>query len=101
MTKWIDVYNNKDGSYMHSIAKTDENVANYVASLTPSQQVKLVDPWTDLLLLTTIGNFIDFIPDQLWYIEKLAHIVLPKQLGYSPIEPVATFDKDTMEDINL
>lgn len=100
MTQQIDVYDNRDGSYLHSIVQTNENIANYVASLSPSQQVKLVESSTDNLILTTIGNFIDFVPNKQWFTQSLSTLILPKQLGVTPIELVTTFDKYAMEDID-
>lgn len=98
MTQQIDIYTEKDGSYMHSIVQTDENIANYVASLSPSQRVKLVELSTDNLILTTIGKFIDFVPNKQWFMQSLSPLILPKQLGETPIEPVTTFDKYAMKD---
>lgn len=98
MTPYIDVYSHTNGDYLHSFEQTTENIANYVANLLPSDNIKLVETLTDNLVLTTMGNFIDYVPDKHWFTLTLSPIILPKQLGSSPIVPITTFDKYAMED---
>lgn len=93
MTQWIDVYNNKDGSYMHSIIHTDENMADYVASLTPSQHVKLVEATTDALILSTVGNFLDFLVHRELLEKSFLPILACKQQGIFPTKPVTVYNR--------
>lgn len=64
----IDIYH--EFTYIGSFEKTDENIINYVASIPPYKNILLVDYATDDTLLTTIGNFLDYVPDQEWLRKK-------------------------------
>lgn len=62
--KIIDSYDQRTMQYLGSFDYTDENIINYVASLPPYQSVRLVDFASDELVLTTMGNFLDYVGDK-------------------------------------
>lgn len=75
MIKVYDIENNK---YIGKFPGTLENIANFVASLDFS--AKLVDESTDNLVLTTIGNFLDEVPNQKFR-NQLVNLLIPKQMS--------------------
>ncbi|WP_071870238.1 hypothetical protein, partial [Enterococcus gallinarum] len=60
----IDIYH--EFTYIGSFENTNENIINYVASIPPYKNILLVDFTTDDTVLTTIGNFPDYVSDQKW-----------------------------------
>ncbi|BFQ96359.1 hypothetical protein [Enterococcus cecorum] len=58
----IDIYH--EFTYIGSFENTNENIINYVASIPPYKNILLVDFTTDDTVLTTIGNFPDYVSDQ-------------------------------------
>jgi len=60
----IDIYH--EFTYIGFFEKSNENIINYVASIPPYKNILLVDFATDETVLTTIGNFLDYVPDQEW-----------------------------------
>ncbi|MDC4249087.1 hypothetical protein [Enterococcus faecium] len=76
----IDCYNQQTSEYLGSFEHTNENIINFVAGLTPFQSVRLVERTTDTLILTTIGNFLDQVPDQQW-LQKILPVLIAKQTG--------------------
>lgn len=88
----IDVYDERSGLYICSFERTEENILNYVASRAPFDNVRLVELASDDLVLTTIGNFLDYVPDQNW-LEKIRPNLISKQMsGVCPIS-VKTFNR--------
>jgi len=49
---------------MWSFEYTDKNFVNYVAAIPQFKFIRLVELSSDEVVLTTIGNFLDYIPDQ-------------------------------------
>ena len=88
--KVIDIYH--EFTYIGSFEKTDENIINYVASIPPYKNILLVDYATDETLLTTIGNFLDYVADQAWLRNILPQLI-EKQTGNLPIDPVQIFNR--------
>ena len=88
--KVIDIYH--EFTYIGSFEKTDENIINYVASIPPYKNILLVDYATDETLLTTIGNFLDYVADQVW-LRKISPRLIEKQTGNLPIEKVQVFNR--------
>lgn len=86
----IDIYH--EFTYIGSFEKTDENIINYVASIPPYKNILLVDYATDDTLLTTIGNFLDYVPDQEWLRKNLSRLI-EKQTGKIPIEEVPIYNR--------
>ncbi|MGM0328567.1 hypothetical protein IGI79_000366 [Enterococcus sp. AZ084] len=62
--KLIDLYDNNRLKYMWSFEYTDKNFVNYVAAIPQSKFIRLVELSSDEVVLTTIGNFLDYVPDQ-------------------------------------
>ena len=60
--KLIKVYELATMEYKGKFPNTIENIADFVASLT--YDAKLVDEQTDTTILTTIGPFLDEVPNQ-------------------------------------
>lgn len=83
----IDIYNERTLEYLGSFEHTNENIINFVAGLTPFQSVRLVERTTDTLILTTIGNFLDQVPDQQW-LQEILPVLIAKQTGQLVIEAV-------------
>ncbi|MCJ0587989.1 hypothetical protein MMI99_08310, partial [Enterococcus cecorum] len=65
---------------------------NYVASIPPYKNILLVDFTTDDTVLTTIGNFPDYVSDQKW-LKTILPKLIEKQTGKLPIEKVHIFDR--------
>ena len=53
---------------------------------------KNVDFATDDTVLTTIGNFLDYVPDQEW-LKTILPQLIEKQTGNLPIEKVIIFNR--------
>ncbi|MGG5373386.1 hypothetical protein [Enterococcus sp. AZ196] len=88
----VDVYDNRTMRYICSFEQTEENILNYVASRAPFDHVRLVERVSDDLILTTIGFFLDRVPDQNW-LERIIPRLISKQMkGVSP-DQVKTFDR--------
>jgi len=62
--KLIDLYDNNRLKYMWSFEYTDKNFVNYVAAIPQFKFIRLVELSSDEVVLTTIGNFLDYVPDQ-------------------------------------
>lgn len=90
--KLVDVYDNQTMKYICSFEHTEENILDYVASRAPFDHVKLVDLSSDNLILTTIGNFLDHVPDQDWLAEIQSRLI-SKQMGGADPEAVKTFNR--------
>lgn len=93
----IDVYDEKSLIYIDSFKNTNQNIINYVASLLPYENRRFVDASSDQLLLTTIGNFLDYVPDQEW-LKEIQESLIRKQLGYDSIEQVNVFNRFELEE---
>lgn len=85
----VDVYDNQSGEYICSFEQTEENILNYVASRSPFEHVRLVEMASDNLILTTIGNFLDYVPDQDW-LDDIRNSLISKQMSGIDPESVKT-----------
>lgn len=96
-TNYIDVYLQSDDSseliYLHSFEHTDLNIANYVANLPIFGAYILKDPSTGETILTTIGNFLNRVPNQTWLQTTLHPLLVPRQLNSKLREPVELVEK--------
>lgn len=90
--EYIDVYNEVTLEYIGSFENTNQNIVNYVVGLLPFENRRLIDYSSDEIVLTTIGNFLDHVPDQLW-LEEIRLLLIAKQMGKVPIEKVKLFDR--------
>ena len=88
----IDVYDEVTLEYIGSFENTKQNIVNYVAGLLPFENRRLIDYSSDEIVLTTIGNFLDYVPHQLW-LEEIRPLLIAKQMGKVPIEKVKLFDR--------
>lgn len=93
----IDVYDEKSLIYIGSFKNTNQNIINYVASLLPYENRRFVDASSDQLLLTTIGNFLDYVLNQEW-LKEIQESLIRKQLGYDSIEQVNVFNRFELEE---
>lgn len=94
--KIIVSYDQRTMQYLGSFDYTDENIINYVASLPPYQSVRLVDFASDELVLTTMGNFLDYVGDKKW-LEKILSKLIAKQTGEEPINAIQLFNRYEQE----
>ncbi len=78
--------------YIGSFENTNQNIIDYVAGLLPFDNRRLIDYSSDEIVLTTLGNFLDHVPDQLW-LEEIRSLLIAKQMGKVPIEKVKLFDR--------
>lgn len=83
----VDCYDRNTHDYLGSFEQTNENIVNYVAGLSPFQSVYLVEQLTDTLILSTIGNFLDQVPNQQW-LQQILPLLIAKQTGESPMKSV-------------
>ena len=88
----IDVYDEVTLEYIGSFENTNQNIIDYVAGLLPFDNRRLIDYSSDEIVLTTLGNFLDHVPDQLW-LEEIRALLIAKQMGKVPIEKVKLFDR--------
>ncbi|MGT4665809.1 hypothetical protein ACVTYA_13595 [Enterococcus hirae] len=88
----IDIYNERTLEYIGSFEKTDKNIINFVASMPPHKNIRLIECSTDNLILTTIGNFLDYVPDQEW-LRKILPRLIEKQTANLPIEKVIIYNR--------
>lgn len=84
----VDCYDRNTHDYLGSFEQTDENIVNYIAGLSPFQSVYLVEQLTDTLILSTIGNFLDQVPNQQW-LQQILPLLIAKQTGESPMKSVS------------
>lgn len=84
----VDCYDRMTKEYLGSFEQTNENIVNYVAGLSPFQSVCLVEQLTDILILSTIGNFLDRVPNQQW-LQQILPLLIAKQTGERPIKSVS------------
>lgn len=94
--KIIDVYDEVTLEYIGSFENTNQNIIDYVAELLPFENRRLIDYSSDEIVLITIGNFLDHVPDQLW-LEAIRPLLIAKQMGKVPIEKVKLFDRYEQE----
>lgn len=90
--KLIDIYDNISLKYMGSFEQTDENIINYVAAIPQFKFIRLVELSSDEIVLTTIGNFLDYVPDQNW-LEKIRPSLIAKQMKEDVIDEVVIIDR--------
>src|SRR5699024_2433320 len=88
----IDVYDEVTLEYIGSFENTNQKIIDYVAGLLPFDNRRLIDYSSDEIVLTTLGNFLDHVPDQLW-LEEIRSLLIAKQMGKVPIEKVKLFDR--------
>lgn len=88
----IDVYDEVTLEYIGSFENTNQNIIDYVAGLLPFDNRRLIDYSSDEIVLTTLGNFLDHVPDQLW-LEEIRSLLIAKQMDKVPIEKVKLFDR--------
>ncbi|MCO5478346.1 hypothetical protein ACK4CS_01245 [Enterococcus gallinarum] len=84
----VDCYDRTTKEYLGSFEQTNENIVNYVARLSPFQSVYLVEQLSDTLILSTIGNFLDQVPNQQW-LQQILPLLIAKQTGERPINSVS------------
>ncbi|EGP4892267.1 MULTISPECIES: hypothetical protein [Enterococcus] len=94
--KIIDVYDEVTLEYIGSFENTNQNIIDYVAGLLPFENRRLIDYSSDEIVLTTIGNFLNYVPDQLW-LEEIRPLLIAKQTGEVSTKKVKLFDRYEQE----
>ncbi|EGP4917816.1 hypothetical protein DQ184_12965 [Enterococcus faecium] len=92
----IDVYDEVILEYIGSFENTNQNIIDYVAELLPFENRRLIDYSSDEIVLTTIGNFLNYVPDQLW-LEEIRPLLIAKQTGEVSTKKVKLFDRYEQE----
>ncbi|MCC4054103.1 hypothetical protein [Enterococcus faecium] len=92
----IDVYDEVTLEYIGSFENTNQNIYDYVAELLPFENRRLIDYSSDEIVLTTIGNFLNYVPDQLW-LEEIRPLLIAKQTGEVSTKKVKLFDRYEQE----
>ncbi|EGP4915284.1 MULTISPECIES: hypothetical protein [Enterococcus] len=92
----IDVYDEVTLEYIGSFENTNQNIIDYVAELLPFENRRLIDYSSDEIVLTTIGNFLNYVPDQLW-LEEIRPLLIAKQTGEVSTKKVKLFDRYEQE----
>ncbi|EGP4846573.1 hypothetical protein OUS02_002214 [Enterococcus faecium] len=92
----IDVYDEVTLEYIGSFENTNQNIIDYVAGLLPFENRRLIDYSSDEIVLTTIGNFLNYVPDQLW-LEEIRPLLIAKQTGEVSTKKVKLFDRYEQE----
>ncbi|HHJ5066862.1 TPA: hypothetical protein ACQK1M_002094 [Enterococcus hirae] len=92
----IDVYDEVTLEYIGSFENTNQNIIDYVAGLLPFENRRLIDYTSDEIVLTTIGNFLNYVPDQLW-LEEIRPLLIAKQTGEVSIKKIKLFDRYEQE----
>lgn len=80
----LDVYLNNE--LVGKIENEVETIANLVAGATPYDNYKLIDCF-DVLILSTIGYFLDSVKDESFR-KELMPLLVPLQMGGEEIKPV-------------
>lgn len=73
---------------MGRIANQTDVIANIIVNLYPDERCKIVDIADDDLLLTTIGNFLDNVPNKKWLKGMLLSELISLQMGEKELQPV-------------
>lgn len=81
----ISVY--ETGLFIGNIENNTKEIANLVAGASPYHKYSLVDSHFKLIL-TTIGSFLDNVPNQQWLQKELLPILVPLQTGQEEIQEV-------------
>lgn len=81
---YLKVY--KNGVFIGEIQKDTEIIANLVGSAYPDENLTLVNS-LDEVVLTTIGDFLDSVPDKKW-LNELTSYLIPIQMGEDDLMPV-------------
>lgn len=92
----IDVYDEVTLEYIGSFENTNQNIIDYVAELLPFENRRLIDYSSDEIVLTTIGNFLNYVPDQLW-LEEIRPLLIAKQTGEVSTKKVKLFNRYEQE----
>ncbi|OJF96193.1 hypothetical protein [Alkalibacterium sp. 20] len=82
--KYLNVY--KNGVFVGKIEEQTKIIANLVASVSPIDKLTLVNAF-DEIVLTTIGYFLDSVPDKIW-LQELSTFLVPMQMGEDDLFPV-------------
>lgn len=86
----------KNGRNEHIIEHSTEQIAAYIARVDPHNKYEFRDSKGELLC-TTIGNFLDRVPNQKWLVEELQPILVEMQFNEIEIPKVPIY---TREQIN-
>jgi len=70
------VYDNQ--GFVKEIENSTEAIATTVANANMFDNLTITDNF-DNLILTTIGSFLDKVPNQEWLVNELLPILIPKQ----------------------
>lgn len=81
---YLKVFNNN--VLVGEIERDTEIIANLVGSAYPDEKLVLVDN-LDQIVLTTIGDFLDSVPDKEW-LQDLSTYLIPLQMGEDDLFPV-------------
>lgn len=88
------------GNYRDNIylSPSTENICAFVAGLRPHENYK-IDDCNLNIILTTLGNFLDKVPDQEYCVEELHPCIIPMQLGEVEIPEVEKVTAEEYEDL--
>lgn len=86
--KLIGLYDNNRLKYMWSFEYTDKNFVNYLAAIPQFKFIRLVEE----IVLTTIGNFLNYVPDQN-RLEKIRPSLVARQMKEDIVKQVTIIDR--------
>ena len=74
----VMIYNHN--KFIKAISGDTKSIAEEVAKQDFSARLTITDV-ADNLILTTIGNLLDYVPDKKWLQDELLLILIPIQIG--------------------
>ncbi|MBO0468558.1 hypothetical protein JZO73_13700 [Enterococcus plantarum] len=83
----------KDRRFQHFIDGTTEQIAAYIVRANPEHKYAVVTI-DDELICSTIGNFLDHVPNQQWLIEELQPTLIAMQFNQIEIPKVPLYSKE-------
>jgi hypothetical protein len=81
----VQVY--KNNQYIGDMIGSTENIAHLIGGADVEENYKIVDKY-DNLILTSIGFFLDTVPNQKWLQSELLPLLQQVQFGQIPLEEV-------------
>lgn len=83
--KTVKIYKNNE--YIGNMVGSTENIAHLIGGADVTENYKVVDTF-DNLVLTSIGFFLDTVPNQTWLQSKLLPLLQQVQFGQIPLQEV-------------
>lgn len=85
----------KDDQKLGYLLDTDtDTIARFVAGIEENHCHVMITDMFDLPVLTTMGNFLDYVPNQEWLRNELLPILIPYQNGSKSFDKVKVMSSE-------